>query len=205
MFEESLPRLLRPRPPGHELPRARRHHGQPRGPAAAPAPRRDRAVPGRARLDREARRALRRRALAPRLARLRGDLRDLLRRHPFGAVGEHARAAGRAPRRSQPLPDPPAEASSPTGDGLRLLTYRPLFSGAAVERTPELAVPAAGRRDRARAPRRARPRHRDRRHRHRVVERHVGRSLRARIARDLPPAWPACRGPRPRGCTSSSR
>ena len=39
----ELPRPRRPRPPGHELPRARRHDGEPRGPAAASAPRRPRA------------------------------------------------------------------------------------------------------------------------------------------------------------------
>jgi anaerobic selenocysteine-containing dehydrogenase len=37
-----------------------------------------------------------------------------------------------------PLPNPPAK-KIVDGQGLRLLTYRPLFSGAAVERTPELA------------------------------------------------------------------
>jgi NADH dehydrogenase/NADH:ubiquinone oxidoreductase subunit G len=54
---------------------------------------------------------------------------------PFGAVGEHA-----------PLPAPvtqPVEVARPNakaapGKGLRLLPYRPLFSGPAVDRTPEL-------------------------------------------------------------------
>jgi NADH dehydrogenase/NADH:ubiquinone oxidoreductase subunit G len=39
---------------------------------------------------------------------------------------------------SEPLPNP-LPATVATGKGLRLLAYRPLFSGAAVERTPELA------------------------------------------------------------------
>jgi NADH dehydrogenase/NADH:ubiquinone oxidoreductase subunit G len=38
---------------------------------------------------------------------------------------------------SESLPNPPATPLG-TGEGLRLVTYRPLFSGAAVERTPEL-------------------------------------------------------------------
>jgi predicted molibdopterin-dependent oxidoreductase YjgC len=38
---------------------------------------------------------------------------------------------------SEPLPNP-LPATVATGNGLRLLVYRPLFSGAAVERTPEL-------------------------------------------------------------------
>ena len=57
-------RLGRPRAAGDELPRARRHDGQPRGTAAAAAARRDPARAGRARVDRQARRAVRGRALA---------------------------------------------------------------------------------------------------------------------------------------------
>ncbi len=75
-----LPRPLRPRPPGHELPRARRDDGEPRGPAAAPAPRRDRRVPRRARVDLATRRALRRRDLSVPLDPLRRGLGDVLRR-----------------------------------------------------------------------------------------------------------------------------
>jgi NADH-quinone oxidoreductase subunit G len=55
---------------------------------------------------------------------------------PFGAVGEHARlpAPAEAPAapETEPLPEPADD------DGLRLVRYRPLFSGAAVERVPEL-------------------------------------------------------------------
>ena len=52
----------------------------------------------------------------------------------FGEVGERATLPPRAeppPAGQQQLPLPPAE-------GLKLVAYRPLFSGAAVERTPEL-------------------------------------------------------------------
>ena len=122
MFEESFRGLADLVLPRHELPRARRHDDQPRGPAAAPAPRRARARARRARLGREARRALRRRALAARLGRLRRDLRALLRRH-------HLRRGRRARRRCRRAPSaqarrPPARAtgrrrracaSSPTG------------------------------------------------------------------------------------------
>jgi anaerobic selenocysteine-containing dehydrogenase len=54
----------------------------------------------------------------------------------FGDIGEQA-ALPPAAARSSATPAPVAEAAS-TGTGLRLLTYRPLFSGPAVERTPEL-------------------------------------------------------------------
>jgi anaerobic selenocysteine-containing dehydrogenase len=72
------------------------------------------------------------------------------------------------------------------GDGLRLVTYRPLFSGPAVERTPELQFQRpTGELELARA---------DARERgiaagDEVVVSSNGTSvrLRARIARDLPP------------------
>jgi NADH dehydrogenase/NADH:ubiquinone oxidoreductase subunit G len=53
----------------------------------------------------------------------------------FGDVGERAEL----PPRAEPLADShePGSRSEP-GSGLRLVAYRPLFSGAAVERTPEL-------------------------------------------------------------------
>ncbi len=60
MFADPLRELGRPRPAGDELPRARRDDGQPRGPRAAPAPHGDPARARRDRVDREARRALRR-------------------------------------------------------------------------------------------------------------------------------------------------
>ena len=61
----------------------------------------------------------------------------------FGAVGERAPLALRAPYLApEPAAAPAAPAPRPAGDhflgNLRLLRYRPLFSGPAVERTPEL-------------------------------------------------------------------
>ena len=78
--------------PGNELPRARRHLRQPRGPPAAPAPDRDPARAGRARLDLEAGRALRGRARAVRLGGLHRAVRADLRRPPV----RRSRRAGRA-------------------------------------------------------------------------------------------------------------
>jgi NADH dehydrogenase/NADH:ubiquinone oxidoreductase subunit G len=55
----------------------------------------------------------------------------------FGEVGEIAAL----PERAAPAPREtrePGSRSEPSSDGLRLVAYRPLFSGAAVERTPEL-------------------------------------------------------------------
>ena len=138
-------RLGRPRPARDELPRARRLLRQPRGPRPAPPALGDPARAGRARLDREARRALRRRALAARGGRLRGGLGALLRRDPVRRR-RRARAAARPgavrrpragcrPRRSPPpRPEPPEHFLGT----LRLQRYRPLFSGPAVERVPEL-------------------------------------------------------------------
>jgi NADH dehydrogenase/NADH:ubiquinone oxidoreductase subunit G len=54
----------------------------------------------------------------------------------FGDIGEQA-ALAPAAKSSTSAPSGPGEAA-PEGTGLRLLTYRPLFSGAAVDRTPEL-------------------------------------------------------------------
>jgi NADH-quinone oxidoreductase subunit G len=56
---------------------------------------------------------------------------------PFGEVGERAALRGYPDSPSHidppPLPEPPAE-----GDGLKLVRYKPLFSGPAVERVKEL-------------------------------------------------------------------
>ncbi len=54
---------------------------------------------------------------------------------PFGAVGEQAELRTRS---EAPAPELPEEPPAPDGDGLRLVRYRPLFSGPAVERVPEL-------------------------------------------------------------------
>ncbi|MFL5981584.1 MAG: molybdopterin-dependent oxidoreductase [Gaiellaceae bacterium] len=53
---------------------------------------------------------------------------------PFGEVGEQAPLLPRTPEPAPPA-EPPRERRS---SGLRLVAYRPLFSGAAVERVPEL-------------------------------------------------------------------
>jgi len=54
---------------------------------------------------------------------------------PFGAVGEHAELRTRT---EAPEPELPEEPPAPKGKGLRLVRYKPLFSGPAVERVPEL-------------------------------------------------------------------
>jgi NADH-quinone oxidoreductase subunit G len=54
---------------------------------------------------------------------------------PFGEVGE--RAALRT-RSEAPVPELPTEPPAPQGEGLRLVRYKALFSGPAVERVPEL-------------------------------------------------------------------
>jgi NADH-quinone oxidoreductase subunit G len=54
---------------------------------------------------------------------------------PFGEVGE------RAPLRTRseaPAPELPEEPPAPKGEGLRLIRYKALFSGPAIERVPEL-------------------------------------------------------------------
>jgi NADH-quinone oxidoreductase subunit G len=61
---------------------------------------------------------------------------------PFGEVGERAALP---PAIAGEVRGLTPEGSSPSGSGLQLVRYRPLFSGPAVERTPELAFqrPAA--------------------------------------------------------------
>ena len=61
---------------------------------------------------------------------------------PFGEVGE--RAALRAHVPAPPIAPLEAEPPRPRRPGLRLLRYRPLFSGAAVERVPELQFQRPG-------------------------------------------------------------
>src|SRR5207302_5324399 len=53
---------------------------------------------------------------------------------PFGEVGEEAPLRTRSEAPAAKLPEEPAA----EGEGLRLVRYRPLFSGPAVERVPEL-------------------------------------------------------------------
>ena len=54
----------------------------------------------------------------------------------FGEVGERASLPPRAEPKTREAP--PSDGTRPVGSSLRLVAYRPLFSGAAVERTPEL-------------------------------------------------------------------
>jgi predicted molibdopterin-dependent oxidoreductase YjgC len=59
---------------------------------------------------------------------------------PFGDVGEQAQLRTRS---DAPSPDLPEEPSA-GGKGLRLVRYRPLFSGPAVDRVPELQFQRPG-------------------------------------------------------------
>jgi predicted molibdopterin-dependent oxidoreductase YjgC len=84
-----------------------------------------------------------------------------------------------------PLPNPkPAKLA--TGDGLRVVTYRPLFSGAAVERTPELEF-MRPRGEVELAPDDARARGIGTGDAVNVRSNGTSKELRARIARDLVP------------------
>src|SRR5581483_6560002 len=150
------PRVGRPRPPGDELPRARRAPRQPRGPAPAAAPDGDPAGPGRAPLDRPARGAFRappeRRARVGRrpprsAARTRRARRDARR-----AGTTFARNEPRRPAPARPLPRPLLRAGGRARAGA--------------------PVPAAGRRARALARRREPARDLDRRRRAGQLERH---------------------------------
>jgi len=60
---------------------------------------------------------------------------------PFGEVGEHAELRTRSEAPAAELPDPPP---APQGKGLRLVRYKPLFSGPAIERVPELQFQRPG-------------------------------------------------------------
>src|SRR5581483_4988029 len=150
--------VRRPRPAGNELPRARRDDGQPRGQAAAPPPGGDPARPGRDRLDREARRAVRRRDRPARARCAAAGARGAAAR-----TGE-PRAAGRQAR------DDAAPGGAPP-PALQPALLRP--GGRARRRAP---VPAARAGDRAPRLRRGDPPHRERRHGARPVERHVRRA-----------------------------
>src|SRR5581483_3170644 len=177
----QLPGLVRPRPPRDELPGARRHDRQPRRTAAAAAAGRDPAVPGRARVDREARRAVRRRALTARVDRLRRDLRPVLRRHRL----RRRTGAGAPPRRSRD--DRAALAAAADGGAAGERASAADVSAALLRRRRRAhagaRVPAAARRDRHRGGGRRRPRPQQRRHRHRLLQRHLAGVPRARPAR----------------------
>jgi NADH-quinone oxidoreductase subunit G len=57
---------------------------------------------------------------------------------PYGEVGEEAPLPEPVPAGQVQGPGPGTRPEEGGGDGLRLVTYRPLFSGPAVERVPEL-------------------------------------------------------------------
>ena len=62
----------------------------------------------------------------------------------YPAIGEHAALPPRSTD-GEPPPKPTAAKRTAKGKGLRLLTYRPLFSGPAVDRVPELQFQRPGR------------------------------------------------------------
>jgi NADH dehydrogenase/NADH:ubiquinone oxidoreductase subunit G len=101
----------------------------------------------------------------------------------FGAIGEHAALPEPADRPAA-VGTPPAK-QQPRGKGLRLLTYKPLFSGPAVDRTPELEFQRHDGEVEL-APEDARQRKIAAGDRVTVSSNGTSRSLRARIARDLP-------------------
>jgi hypothetical protein len=102
----------------------------------------------------------------------------------LGEIGESAPMPARVTR-AHTVASPPAKPLA-RGKGLRLLTYRPLFSGPAVERTPELDFQRRdGEIQLARADARARKISDG--DTVRVSSNGTSVTLRARIARDLPP------------------
>ena len=92
---------------------------------------------------------------------------------PFGEVGERAELRTRSEAPAADLPEPPP---APKGKGLRLIRYKPLFSGPAVERVPELQFQRPAARGRALGRGRGAPQDRERRDRPRLAQRHVARA-----------------------------
>ena len=135
-------RLGGSRPPGDELPRARRDVRQPRGTHPAAAPHRHPTCARRAGVDLEARRALRASSSLP----IRRSCSRRSRRSP-SAGSRSASIGDRAPLPAAHRRDRADRGACRTGvkrrAGLRLVRYRPLFSGPAVDRVPRAAVPAA--------------------------------------------------------------
>jgi anaerobic selenocysteine-containing dehydrogenase len=62
----------------------------------------------------------------------------------FGEVGERAPLRGYTEAEEHVEPPPLPEPALPSAEGLRLVRYRPLFSGPAVERVPELQFQRPG-------------------------------------------------------------
>ena len=161
-------RLGRSHPSRHGLARAGRDLHEPRGPGAAPAPRRPTALPRRAGVDLEARRPLRRRDSGPG----RGRLRRARARSSSATSPSTTSGCTRRCRRVTPtwLPSPrrrPLRSRSPESGELRLQRYRPLFSGRRRRARAGARLPAAGARGRALRRGRREPRDRRRRRRRR--------------------------------------
>ena len=88
--------------------------------------------------------AIRRRDLAVPAAGVRRALRSSATE---GSTTPRSEEHASLPPRStdiEPAPKPPAAKRTAKGKGLRLLTYRPLFSGPAVDRVPELQFQRPG-------------------------------------------------------------
>ena len=62
----------------------------------------------------------------------------------FGEVGEQAALRPRVPSERVQVPGTQTGPAETDGDGFRLVTYKPLFSGPAVERVPELQFQRPG-------------------------------------------------------------
>ncbi len=110
----------------------------------------------------------------------------------YGEIGERAVLPEGAPQLETQERGSRSEPRSRRETDLRLVTYRPLFTGPAVERTPELQFQRPDARGRAGGRRCALAPDPQRRHRHRLLERNVGRAARAHR-------------PRPRGRDRSDR
>ena len=102
---------------------------------------------------------------------------------PFGEVGEQARAPPPKPKRRAARAPPATSRRRPRARACALVRYRPLFSGPAVERVPELEFqrPEA---EVELSPEDASQRNRHRRHRHRLAQRHVASSCARGSTRD---------------------
>jgi NADH-quinone oxidoreductase subunit G len=80
--------------------------------------------------------------LAPHASAVFGELSERIYDGlPFGEVGEHAELRTRSEAPATELPEQPP---APQGKGLRLVRYKPLFSGPAIERVPELQFQRPG-------------------------------------------------------------
>ena len=142
-------------------------------------------VPGRARVDREARRALRRRALAARVDRLRRDLRRAATAASRSATSPSRRRCRSASSRAEPLPNPRRrEAGGRRGAAARHLPAAVLRGGGGAH--ARARVPCGRPARSTSRPTTPRARDRRRRHRHGQLERHVARAARTDRARPAP-------------------